>query len=110
MSGQLGSRTNTVPKAVYQVGFWSAVLTTLWIVTFNLALIIMSQMVAVAACLLLAPSFVVLMASLHHYAHEDKKVWSQVALSFASVYMVVVALNYFLQLTVVRQNPQSYAY
>jgi hypothetical protein len=50
---------------------------------------------------LLAPVFVVLMASVHNHAVEDRKVFSQIALSFALMYAAVIAIDYFTQFTVV---------
>ena len=70
----------------------------------------MPPSVVVGASFLIAPSFVVLMASLHSCAPDSKKVWSQIGLSFAIIYAVVVGLNYFLFLTVVQQNPQLYSW
>ena len=50
---------------------------------------------------LLAPTFVVLVACIHSYASNDRKVFSQVGLSFALVYAVVIISDYFVQFTVV---------
>jgi hypothetical protein len=111
MSEYQATRMTSVPKVVYQVGFWSAVVTTVWILAFNVAaLVLKSPLLAVGSALLLAPSFVILMVSIHHYAPEGKKLWSQIGLSFAIIYTATVGLNYFLYLTVVRQNPQGYAW
>jgi hypothetical protein len=56
---------------------------------------------------LLALSFVVLMACIHYYASDDKKVFSQIGLSFATIYAVVIAMDYFLQLVVVEPSIRS---
>lgn len=39
-----------------------------------------------APSLLLAYSFIVLMISIHHYAPEDKKIWSHIGVAFATIY------------------------
>lgn len=57
--------------------------------------------------ILLAPTFVVLMACIHNYAPSQRKVFSQVALSFAVLYTAVIMINYFLQFTVVIPSLQS---
>jgi hypothetical protein len=101
---------NRATKVVHQIGLWSAALTTVWIILFDLSVLIPSQVLADAASLLIAVSFPVLIVALLYYARDDKKVWTQVALLFASAYMVIAAINYFLQLTVVRQNPQIYGF
>jgi hypothetical protein len=106
---------STTAQAVLQIGFWSAVLTTAWILIFNIAIVLSAsgaptRSVAVGASLLLALSFIVLMASIHNYAPQEKKVWSQIGLSFAIVYAALLIWNYYLQLTVVQTNPHLYAW
>ncbi|MEM3581268.1 MAG: hypothetical protein QXQ64_08445 [Candidatus Bathyarchaeia archaeon] len=105
--------TPTTSRAVYQIGFWSAILTTTWIIIFNIAIALgvagaSTRSVAVGASLLLVFSFIALMVSIHSYAPPEKKIWSQIGLSFAIVYAALLTWNYFLQLTVVRNNPQLY--
>jgi hypothetical protein len=53
---------------------------------------------------LLAFVFVVLMACIHRRASDDKKVFSQIALSFALVYAVVIIIDYWIQLVVVEPS------
>ena len=111
-------QTNTMPtpsRAVNQIGFWSAILTTAWILIFNIALVLgvtgaPTRLIAVGASLLLALSFLILMSSIHNYAPQEKRVWSQIGLSFSVLYAALLVWNYFLQLTVVRANPQLYSW
>lgn len=105
--------TSTTSRAVYQIGFWSAILTTAWIIIFNIAIAlgvagVSTRSVAVGASLLLAFSFIALMVSIHNYAPPERKIWSQIGLSLAIVYAALLTWNYYLQLTVVRNNPQLY--
>lgn len=51
--------------------------------------------------LLLASAFLVLMSAVHRLAPDDRKIWSQTALAFATVYAALVSLVYFVQLTLV---------
>ncbi len=130
-----GSRQDAVtlvraaPKSVSRIGFWSAILATLFSVGYGITLIItmisMSatatdtspgwrgiesfvasfqpiQMLSLIPSLLLAPTFVVLMVSLHYYASPDKKIWSHLGIAFALIYAVMASINYITQLTVVR--------
>jgi len=119
----------SVPKSVSQVGFWSAVLATLFSIGYGITLIVTMismmatatdtpsgwrgieafvasfqpiQMLSLIPSLLLAPTFVVLMVSLHYYASPDKKIWSHLGIAFALIYAVMASINYILQLTVVR--------
>ena len=57
--------------------------------------------------ILLAPIFVVLMACIHAYAAEPKKIYSRIGLLFALVYAVVILVDYLLQLTVVVPSLQA---
>lgn len=54
--------------------------------------------------LLMALLFVVLTACVHHYAPEDKKVFTHIALSFAVIAAGAHAINYFIQLAVVEPS------
>lgn len=129
-SDQLSIDTvRSVPKSVSQVGLWSAVLATLFGIGYGITLIVtmisMSatatdappgwhgiesfvasfqpiQMLSLIPSLLLAPTFVVLMVSLHYYASPDKKIWSHLGIAFALIYAVMASTNYIMQLTVVR--------
>lgn len=109
------NQDSTIPQVVFQIGFWSALLTTASILIFNVAIALgasgaPTRSLAVGVSLLLALSFVVLMASIHSYAPQEKKVWSQIALSFAIVYATLLIWNYYLQLTVVRTHPLLYSW
>lgn len=57
--------------------------------------------------ILLAPVFVGLMASIHSYAAEARKVVSRMALSLAVIYAAVIMVNYFVQFTVVIPSLQG---
>lgn len=50
---------------------------------------------------LLAPVFVVLMASIHYYAAVDKKIYSLIGLAFAVIYATIITTDYFVLWTVV---------
>lgn len=51
--------------------------------------------------LLLGPSFLVLVVSIHRFAAPDSRIWSQAAVAFATAYAVLTGLVYFVQLTLV---------
>lgn len=54
--------------------------------------------------ILLAPSFVALVASVHENAPAEKKAWTRLGLAFSIIYAVIASLNYTIQLVVVRGN------
>jgi hypothetical protein len=51
--------------------------------------------------LFLGTSFLLLMVSVHYYAPEEKRIWSHAGLVFATIYTVLISINYFVQLTLV---------
>lgn len=105
--------------AVDELGFWSAVLATLFSVVYIVAQVAewlgllgsaggpasvstpLGLIVLLTPSLLLGVAFAVLMVSVHYYAPEDRQIWSHVALVFATVYTVLISINYYVQLTFV---------
>ncbi len=88
-----------------QLGFWSSIVVTLMLLIFPLSLAFdLPLNVAYGSSFLLAPSFVTMMVSIHHYAAPEKKVWSQLGLSFAIIYAVMCSLTYYVQLTFIQNN------
>jgi hypothetical protein len=53
---------------------------------------------------LLAFAFVVLMACIHYYASDNRKVFSQIGLSFALIYAVIITIDYWIQWIVVEPS------
>lgn len=113
-------------KGAYQLGFWAAVLTVVLAAVFaavaiatpprsgpfctgscitypyiNVASFIPGDYLWLYPGFLLALMFVVLMACIHSYAADDRKIFSQIALSFALVYAAVITTDYFMQFAVV---------
>ncbi len=118
--------TNSARKGLYQLGFWSAILTAILAGTAfvmgvatpprsgpfctsecipypytNVSAFIPGDYTWLYPGILLALIFVVLMACLQSYASEDKKIFAQIGLSFALFYAIVIITDYFTQFTVV---------
>lgn len=99
-----------------RVGGWSAALAVLFSVMYDLGQIAewlgwwgsqggpesMSTPLGIAVLLtpslLLAPAFLVAMVCLEELAPAERRVFARVAAAFATVYAVMVAINYFVQL------------
>ena len=99
------------------LGFWSAVLATVFSITYDVGQIAEwlgllgsaggpeSSSTPVGIVVLLTPSlflgsaFLVLVVSIHQLASPERKVWSQAALAFATAYVVLISINYYVQLT-----------
>jgi hypothetical protein len=54
--------------------------------------------------LIFGPLFVVLLAALHDYARDRQKILTRISLSFGLAFAVLVGINYFVQLSTVRQS------
>jgi hypothetical protein len=98
------------------VGFWSAVLATLFSVTYIVGQLAewmglmgsgggaenastpFGLVVLLTPSLFLGSSFLVLVVSIHELASEDRRIWSQAAVAFATAYAVLISINYFVQL------------
>lgn len=101
------------------VGFWSAALATIFSITYVTGQLAewsgllgskggpesestpIGLVILLTPSLLLGPCFVVLMACIHHMAAPDKKLWSHIALVFATAYAILTGLVYFVQLSFV---------
>ena len=101
------------------VGFWAAVTATVFSLTYVFAQLAewagwlgsaggpessstaFGLFVLLTPSLLLGVAFLVLLVSIHQAAPAEKKIWSQAALAFGTVYTALISLNYFVQLTLV---------
>ena len=115
-----------------RLGFWAAVLTVIGTAAFAVAGVTTpprSGPFCVSECvpypyvdvarfipgdylwlvpgILLVPVFVVLMACIHAYASEPRKIFSRIALSFGLVYAVVILTDYYVQFAVVVPSLQA---
>jgi len=90
--------------SISQLGFWSAAAATLLVAVAGITATASIQPFATVVGFLLTLSFLVVMACIHSYAPEEKKVFSLVGLSFAIIYATLISVNYFIQLTFVRQT------
>jgi hypothetical protein len=99
------------------VGFWSAVLATVFSITYDVGQIAewlgwlgsgggpessstpLGLFVLLTPSLFLGSSFLVLTVSIHHLASPDRKIWSHIAVVFATMYAALISINYFVQLT-----------
>jgi hypothetical protein len=107
------------------LGFWSALLSALfavlWFVTFSMkdvlagvpewqdleayvASFTMLRHLYVYPSLLLALTFIALMACIHQLASEDKQILSLIGLSIGIIYATMASINYNIQAVAVRQS------
>jgi hypothetical protein len=104
---------------VRKMGFWSAVLASVFSIVYLVGQLaewfgllgsgggpenpstVLGLIVLLTPSLFLGTSFAVLMLSVHYYAPEEKKIWSHAGVMFATIYAVLISINYFVQLTLV---------
>lgn len=54
--------------------------------------------------MLVSALFVMLVACIHHYASENKKIYTRIGLSFAIISAAILILNYFIQVSVIQPS------
>jgi hypothetical protein len=106
-----------ISSSTRTVGFWSAVLATVFSLTYSVAQIAewlgwlgsgggaenpstpLGLVVLLTPSLFLGASFLVLLVSVHQMSPPERKVWSHAAVTFATVYTALISINYYVQLT-----------
>jgi len=104
---------------VRQLGFWSAVLCSLFSLTYVVAQLgewaglfgsaggphsrstTLGLVVLLTPSLLLGPAFVVLTVSIHYLAEASARIWSHIAVVFAVMYATLISIVYYIQLAFV---------
>ena len=110
-------RTFAVDPSTASLGFWSAVLATVFSIIYDIGQIaewmglmgsaggaesastLLGLVVLLTPSLFLGSAFLLVMVSVHQLASPDRKVWSHAAVAFATMYAALVSINYFVQLT-----------
>jgi len=105
-----------VSPSARSLGFWSAVLASLFSIIYVVGQVAewlgwlgsgggpesastpFGLFVLLTPSLLLGSSFLVLVVCIHQLAAPDRRVWSHAAVAFATVYAVMISINYFVQL------------
>lgn len=104
-------------RSVRTLGLWSAVLATVFSVAYDVGQVTewlgwlgsqggpessstpLGIVVLLTPSLFLGSAFLVLVVSVHEASSPDRKIWSHVAVVFATAYAVLISINYFVQLT-----------
>jgi hypothetical protein len=111
--------TMEISSSTQRVGFLSAVLATAFSLMYVVgqlaewmgllgseggpesASALVGLVVLLTPSLFLAPSFLLLIVSIHQWAAPDRRIWSHSAVVFANAYAVLISIVYFVQLTLV---------
>jgi hypothetical protein len=102
-----------ISSSAKAVGFWSAVLATIFSITYIIGQVAewlgwlgsgggpensstpIGLIILLTPSLFLGSSFLVLAVSIHQLTSPDKKIWSHATVVFATVYTVLISINYF---------------
>jgi hypothetical protein len=111
--------SNHVSAATKAVGFWSAVLATVFSLAYVVAQLAewagmlgsrggpessstpLGIVVLLTPSLFLGSSFLVLMVAVHRAAPAERRIWSHLAVVFATMYAALISLVYYVQLALV---------
>lgn len=92
---------------VCRVGFWSAVLTAVfyigWLVGMAASFVLpkpLSDYAPMVPSVFIPFGWVPLIVSVHRWASEERRIFAEIALAFAIMYGALLAMNYFVVLTV----------
>lgn len=100
---------NILNRRTERIGFWSGLATTTFAIIYIIPQLIQgiempesksSLVWILTPSLFLAPSFLIMMVSVHYYAPAERKIWSHIGLLFSLAYFVFVTIVYFTVLTV----------
>jgi|GEM_PF-142813 len=99
------------------LGFWSAVTATVCSIVYVVGQLAewlgllgshggpessstpLGLVVLLTPSLVLGSAFLALMVAVHDFAAQSRKIWAHAAIAFATVYTVLISINYFVQLT-----------
>jgi hypothetical protein len=110
---------NNLSPTVKKLGYWSAVLASVFSLTYIIFQFAewfgllgsaggpessstpLGLIVLLTPSLFLGTAFLIMMVAIHYYAPVEKKIWSHTGLVFATVYTVLISINYYVQLTLI---------
>ena len=105
-----------ISSTARSAGFWSAVLATAFSIMYIVAQLAewagwlgskggpessstpLGIVLLLTPSLFLGPAFLVLIVAIHQLALPERRIWSQAAIAFATVYTALISINYFVQL------------
>ncbi len=91
-------------RKIASLGFWSAIIMTVAVIFSGITATTAMKIPSLISGIILIPIFILMMACIHEYSPADKKIFSRLGLLFSIGYAVLIGFNYFLQLTLVRNN------
>lgn len=91
-------------QTIMSLGFWTSIITTVLVIFSGITATIAVKIPSLISGILLVPAFTVLMVCFYEYAPPERKIYGLIGIVFTLGYTVLIGFNYFMQLTLVRQN------
>jgi len=119
------SRLRENNQKIYEIGFWSSLLTAILNLWYLIAFAIYQPILHapwngidsyaesfrqlpflawVIPCFLLPLAFLTMIITIYILVEAENKMWSLFALVFAVIYTTIISTNYYIQMAVVRHN------
>jgi len=99
--------SNQISRKYALIGYWSAIIMTIAVTFSGITATTAMKIPSLLSGITLVPIFMVFMACIHEYAPSDMKFFSRLGLLFSTGYATLIGFNYYMQLTLVRQNLYS---
>jgi hypothetical protein len=87
---------------VGRIGFWSAILATIFLAISGITSSASIYLVSNISGFILTSLFLIVIICIYYSAPDDKKILGHIGFSFAIIYATMISLNYFIQLTFVQ--------
>ena len=97
-------------RSAVRPGYWAALLTAFFCILFTIAAVLTEThllrapwdvVLTITPSLLLAPSFLALLVCVNALTPDERKIWSQLGVAFACVYVPLCVAAYIVELLVV---------
>lgn len=110
---------DSAPLSVLRVGYWSAIAAATLSISYDVgqlaewigwmgsgggpenASTVLGLVVLLTPSLFLGIAFLLMMLAVHYFTPLANKIWSMAGLAFAIIYITLISINYFVQLTLV---------
>lgn len=98
------TRFKEMDRKITSLGFWSAIIMTIAVIFSGITASTAMKIPSLVSGIILIPIFILMMACIHEFSPVDKKIFSRLGLLFTSGYAVLIGFNYYMQLTLVRND------
>jgi hypothetical protein len=101
------TRFKEMDRKITSLGFWSAIIMTIAVIFSGITASTAMKIPSLVSGIILIPIFILMMACIHEFSPVEKKIFSRLGLLFTSGYAVLIGFNYYMQLTLVRNDLYS---